>query len=482
MDVYRFRSMEYLLGDKYQELEKQTIYFASPDQLNDPMEGLRDIVWSGDEIVWENFFKHYVFCLNKGFLRLRVFGDSKELSIDDIPFLGRWDQLSTSQAQELFDEIWHGFHSLPIIRDIIEALSNRSREIRYIELNYYLRVIHFIIRGEMVASWIVHELLSESEMPQPPGESIIHRVLLSVLQSIKVFEHAQTEKELNDVLRPIEALENNQRIIHQLNTSTSSELLRKNNQLIVSDFPNVYLKGIESLLWPKWYTACFMKNYHNSSVWGHYGQKHTGACLIFEPIRTRRSNGLELCKETGETVREIRFSEISYVIKPGEVDFFKSIGRITVEQLMKLWYTDAAGNVSECATHVPRGGEKDNHDTVAWRKSYWERFYRDITAKTKDWKYEQEYRLILEDGLRQFDEEKDRALTYDFNSLKGIIFGINTANVHRLRVIEIIQRKCKENNRTDFKFFQAYYSQETGDIRKYEIQVDVTLERLNLPD
>ena len=28
MNVYRFRSMEYLLGEEYQELEKQAIYFA----------------------------------------------------------------------------------------------------------------------------------------------------------------------------------------------------------------------------------------------------------------------------------------------------------------------------------------------------------------------------------------------------------------------------------------------------------------------
>ena len=55
MNAYRFRSMEYLLGDKYQELERKTIYFASPDQLNDPMEGFRDIMWSGDKIVWTNF-------------------------------------------------------------------------------------------------------------------------------------------------------------------------------------------------------------------------------------------------------------------------------------------------------------------------------------------------------------------------------------------------------------------------------------------
>ena len=212
-----------------------------------------------------------------------------------------------------------------------------------------------------------------------------------------------------------------------------------------------------------------MTNYHNSSVWGHYGQKHTGACLMFDPIRTSKSNGLELCKASGETVREIRFSEIRYVDKPGEIDFFKSIGRITVEQLMKLWYTDTEGNVSECATHVPRAGEKDNHETVAWRKSYWDRFYRDITAKTKDWKYEQEYRLILEDGLRQFDDKKSRALTYDFNSLKGIIFGIKTTDRDKLRIIDIIKGKCREHKRTDFKFYQAYYSPEDGNIQKYKI-------------
>ena len=70
MNVYRFRSMEYLLGEEYQELENQTIYFASPDQLNDPMEGLRDIVWNGDKIAWTNFFKHYVFCLHANYFCL----------------------------------------------------------------------------------------------------------------------------------------------------------------------------------------------------------------------------------------------------------------------------------------------------------------------------------------------------------------------------------------------------------------------------
>ena len=57
-----------------------------------------------------------------------------------------------------------------------------------------------------------------------------------------------------------------------------------------------------------------------------------GACLIFKSVKTGGSNGLELYQETGKSnVRVIPFSEISYVDKPGEVDFFRSIGRLTVE-------------------------------------------------------------------------------------------------------------------------------------------------------
>ena len=147
----------------------------------------------------------------------------------------------------------------------------------------------------------------------------------------------------------------------------------------------------------------------------------------------------------------------------------RSIGRLTGSDVIKHWYTDEEGNISECASHIRRDGDMDSGEMVAWRESYLDNFYRDITAKTKDWEYEQEYRLILEDGLKQFDEKKNRTLTYDFNSLKGIIFGIKTSDEDKLKIIEIIQRKCKENNRTDFKFFQAYYSSEEGGIRKFEI-------------
>ena len=66
-----------------------------------------------------------------------------------------------------------------------------------------------------------------------------------------------------------------------------------------------------------------------------------------------------------------------------------------------------------------------------------------------------------------------RALTYNLDSLKGIIFGIRTSREDKVKIREIIEekKKCSENNQTDFKYFQAYYSANDGNIHKREIQL-----------
>jgi hypothetical protein len=54
--LYRFRSIHSILGG-FHELENQEIYFCPPQQLNDPLEGFKDIFWKGDEIVWRNLLR-----------------------------------------------------------------------------------------------------------------------------------------------------------------------------------------------------------------------------------------------------------------------------------------------------------------------------------------------------------------------------------------------------------------------------------------
>ena len=189
---------------------------------------------------------------------------------------------------------------------------------------------------------------------------------------------------------------------------------------------------------------------------------------MFDTEKTGSSDDLTLHQATDNRVKTMAFYEISYQSKPIKIDFFRSIRRARFNDIMKLWYTDEDGNKSECAPHIAHGD-----DERAWVKQLTDIFYRGITTKTTDWAYEQEYRLILADMSGKYSTVESRTLTYDFKSLRGIIFGFKASDEDRLRTIEIIREKCKRYKRTDFKFYQAYYFPVTGDIHKFEISVDL---------
>lgn len=480
-EFYRFRSMKYLLGEKYRELEKQTIYFASPEELNDPVEGLRDIAWIGDEIVWTNLFKHYVYCLHQTYFLFRITGGSRKLDACNISIFGRWDDLPTPEAQTLFDDIWMRCLNVPNIQEIIEALANVRRKIKYRELGYYFRPIHPVFLEQIMASYLAHGIISESEMPKLTDEFPVSATLELILYSIKLTREAKTEVEteiqLDRAFLAADMRDNDERIKHQLDNLTNlTGSLRENYQLVICDFPKVYLKQLEKLLWPEWYTACFARSYHNSSIWGNYGNGHKGVCLIFESIDKDASHSLELNQDIRNRSGEITFREVSYDRGMEEVDFFRFIGLSPLPVSKELWYSRQDGEISECTTHI---GSECNEDTQ--QQSYWDDFFfRQITSKTKDWEYEKESRLILHECSELYEKD-NRALTYNFNSLKGIIFGIKISDVDRLKIIEIIQKKCRDKKRTDFKFFQAYYSQATDEICKHEIKLSIAPNSLFSP-
>ena len=447
-EFFRFRSIDSLLG-RHQELEEQTIYFAGPEELNDPMEGLRDIVWNGDKIVWTNFFKHYVFCLNRSYLLLNIIGKPSKLDVADIPILERWDQMTTPIERILFDDILDRFYNLPYIQEIIEALANTKRKIRYREIVSHLQGIQtFGFLDEIRASYIDHRLLSESQTFQSPEglhNAMGMEMLLNAIKQAENVEDEHTLDALDAVYQVIEAKSDNTRVA-----------------ILMPDFPKIYVEQLDRLLWSKWYTACFTGCYHNSSVWAKYADGHKGVCLIFEAVENNHSNSLKLNHKTNNSSITLPFHKVNYERRLGEIDFFRTICRMTKATLRELWYTDQNGNTSAFAAHI-----ESNSDGATWKELYWNNFFRDVTFKTKDWAYEQEYRLILENGLSQYNEKDKRVLTYDFNALKGIIFGIRTPTEDKRRIIEIIKekKKCDGNNQADFTFFQSYYSVKDGDIR-----------------
>lgn len=141
MIFYRFRSTDRLLAGK-QELSKQTIFFAHPESLNDPMEGYREIYWHGDEIAWKNLFRHYLLCLERLCLLAILCDEDQSLSPKDIPIHVSMDDFPTPEAKKYFSEIAERFFNNEYIILLLEAILTRTTPTRRDELTFYLSSVH----------------------------------------------------------------------------------------------------------------------------------------------------------------------------------------------------------------------------------------------------------------------------------------------------------------------------------------------------
>ena len=92
---YPFRTTDALLGER-DELRKQEIYFAPPDQLNDPMEGFKDVYWQGDRIVWTNLIRHYLLSRTDDAIRIC---HRRKLSAGGIPGSNLCERYSASDTR-----------------------------------------------------------------------------------------------------------------------------------------------------------------------------------------------------------------------------------------------------------------------------------------------------------------------------------------------------------------------------------------------
>lgn len=466
---YRFRSTKNLLG-RYNELEEQTIYFAPPEQLNDPMEGYRDIFWSGDLIAWKNLFSHYIFCLEGLCSLYLVAGEGRKLNANDIPIFGSTDHYPTDLYKKLFSKIKKRFLDTNEISSLLNSIAQRSTPVRKAEITFYFNCIHLPALKIINDVYIEENLTQETNRISEDCFSIIRDILSEDL--IRGVEKLITDGEIdevaiNNLFMARNHISEQMHLIGKYSDVPSGDI--SNKTLIISEFASTYLSRLEDIVFPKWYTSCFMSECKNSSVWGHYGDNHSGMCLIFEPVSLNHKSFIKLNELSGvgssgpfHGKLSMEFHPVNYKDGFLAIDFFTSIGSLPIPVLNKMWYMDDEGNTSICA-------HKMNTDEHAWRSSYWANFIKGLTVKSKDWEYENEYRLILHSSLIDFSEKDARKLTYDFSSLKGIIFGINTKEEDKIKTIQIIKGKCKKHSRTDFKFYQAYYCSSENCIKSIEM-------------
>ncbi|MEN3978257.1 DUF2971 domain-containing protein [Acinetobacter sp. CWB-B33] len=461
---YRFRKVENLLGP-YKELENQSIFFASPEDLNDPMEGFSDIYWSGDKIVWENLFRNYVICLEHIYAQHCIGGgELSEITANDILPNLNIDDYPTPMYKQLVTEIIEDFFN-DNIRLLIDKIQSRTTYIKQEELHFYLQSIHYYALLTIIRKYQSKGLIGfEKEILQDDFyNDSIKRINDEIIENIENLIKELGEEAVSHLFGTYLRTNSQMDLLVEYNKIHPNLKNLKNFKFIFYSFTENYLRRLETLCCPDWYTACFMTESENSSVWGNYGENHTGVCLIFKPELDGDKYNLPLKSFTGYTqykdekpipnydLRRFQLYPIDYESEFLSFNFFTNLGQLNRPTLSKMWLSNSKGEHSNCATEIREDIEK-------WRKKYWDNFIKRNTIKSKDWSYENEYRLILNGNFHDFTDKKLRTLYYDFESLVGLIFGISTKDEDKLKIMNIIEKKCRESKRSDFNFYQAYYS------------------------
>lgn len=481
---YRLRSIDSLLG-VHEELQRQEIYFASPNELNDPMDGFKDIFWHGDEIVWTNLLRHYLRSLQSAVLLSCLTGEKDPVDWESISVVDLGATEYRSEAERLTHEKMCARFFIEPIRTWIHHLGTRDRPVRRDEFITYLKWLHGFAL-DTVFDVLEQEgfrvrISGAKDIAFNHEEHIANLTRLSNLLTQVAIEKDGTPDAISALFQ---AWRHTDLQVHLL-SAHAGELQPhlKNKYFICVKFPESYANRLEKLVYPDWYTACFAGDCTNASLWGYYGGNHEGVCLIFRAEQVDGRAMLPLIHAdssfspssgvgTRSVIRE--FVKVDYEPTYPPIDFFRSLGRMSVVTLNREWYGDRQGNRSKCADDI-------FSDEEAWRRGYWKQFQRSCATKMKDWEHENEFRLVLDGFFSDLSERASRKAKYEFSSLEGIVFGIKTSLDDKLKIMKIIEEKCKTENRTDFKFYQATYSPGDGKITRDEMGLFNSSPSLNRP-
>ncbi len=447
--LYRFRSTANLLGRK--ELENQYFYFANPPQQNDPMEGYLEFYWKGDWVAWMGLFKHYAWQVFMTLFSMPLrpsLDDLKKLHLSHTEIYWKDTKLPDLRVriEKLISEDQH-------IRNLAKALGTLENEISPVELQTILFSTHRL--ALYYASKILHEegLPSLSYLDEKQGFFTVEQsgkyidVLTGALKEGTAFSALAKEEE---------------QARHSVKLSAQLKSLEAERPAdykavvyLIFEFPEIYVKRIEWLAFPDWYCVCFNTAISNPALWGYYADGHKGICLIFKNEIESGIQLTELNSNGSLQSRHFPFHQVKYGGSPIRVDFFLSLGW--------LW-GDERGH------WLIHDGEKSKKlvemfaDEEEWRMTFNQNNTNRYLMKSSAWAQEQEYRIVLDDLWVNHSKPENRCYYYDFNDLDGIVFGIRTPLEEKLRIIDIINKKCLENKRDSFNFYQAAFDTATSQI------------------
>lgn len=439
--MYRLRNLNNILGD-HKELEKQTIFLADTDSLNDPLESYIKYYWQGDKIIWDNFFRHYILCLDTTIVLYQLAPDKMEDTKNDIPVHLMFSE-QTDVYKEIIQRIFLNFKNDVLMQNLINhLLDNYTKKIYKDNLYDILNLIEPYIQW-----YIIKER----------NNNIKEEILYNIKNKL--------DKNLQNILKENCSLEPILKC-----TTVLRQTSMYFNEFNLNDFNLKYIQALRKLTSWNIYIACFSEECSNVALWGYYANNHTGVCLKFKDfIKDNGKLYFKLKNSIDNRFNDYKLDKVIYKPNDREVNFFTNISVLSIGVLTNNWYCDENNNISKYFYQM----KGDKGDLDEWRKKYWDNIDNCICHKLSDWKSEKECRISLVDTFHRFKDENSRVFNYDFNDLEAIIFGMRTPIKERMKIINIIRKKCKENNRDSFDFYEMKYNDVNFEFKPHKLYINI---------
>lgn len=447
MLLYHYRTIESALP----EISDSTFRFASCEELNDPLETYLHVYWQGDKAAWEGLFRNYVCSLFYAIECYLLEADGNVLRNNTLIIdIERFDDLPMGN---ILKELGEEFLADEDVHKISSAYGEKQLKVQREELQMLFQIIHRRALELCIEKYRDNELIPEDEAEQilePLANRDDEKSHKALEEVTGIIQTQKIDDEKRHILSKIfdevceDRIELNY-IIKGLKDEMAGDSNQQRNWLtIYVDFPQVYINQLIHMLYPKCFIVCFSGNNNNSAMWGNYANHHKGVCLIYETDEKQCINVQN---------HSIKAEKVVYNGKMLERNFFESFGRLTVSQIKK-WLTGTEG--LSCCYDVFKNENK-------WREQYWKTYQMKNYRKLDSWAGEEEYRLVIDDMFYEYSEPDKRILAYDFEALKGVIFGIETSEHDKLRIMKSIMKRKKVNK--DFSFWQAEYDDKNQTIR-----------------
>lgn len=443
--IFHFRNADSVL--KFDELKNLEIYFCPYDNEDDAAEGLLNVYWKADEILWDNFLAHY-------FVVFYIYYTLMLLSEDErkIPDQICWRQVRARFNLERLIQTF--LDSQTVARVKIMAMA-KDHEVSADELRLYLRIVHGTVLSTV---WSIdHDEKQVNDVFGKRKKYIDDTLLTEAVNAFK-WDKANTDGFF--------------RLFEQIIEKREREDIAANaeewKRWLFIDFPSEYFKCLPEMVYPRWYVASFCKDCTSTRNWAHYADASKGICLIHKTHIGAFGKGLKIktCHEIS-TNKGRKYDnhiepllDVEYNSSLPRFNFFEMLGGLT-GGMIDEWFHDRNGNESSYYY-----GDYTDPKKEEWRRNYWQAYQKHIASKGFDWQDLKEQRVVLEDDgfFINYRTLEDRKIKYDFDELEGIIWGSKISYKLKVQIRRIVEEHCRQTGRTDFSFYQARINPSDGKI------------------